>query len=107
MTVPDPNSILEWLIWAKAGAMSAFGGMVAYLIEVSEDKEKRLTAASYLIALVVAFFVGMILDDWLPPDMWGRGGFLLVAGTIARPILRAMQRRVVRYIDRMDGGSAE
>lgn len=89
----------ELMVWLKAGVLSAFGGVVGYLVDVANDDNKEFRWVTYAIFVLCAFFVGQILDDWLPPEMPGRGGVLMVAGTAAYPILQVMRGRVSRIID--------
>jgi hypothetical protein len=91
----------ELMVWLKAGVLSAFGGVVGYLVDVANDDNKEFRWVTYAIFVLCAFFVGQILDDWLPPEMPGRGGVLMVAGTAAYPILQVMRGRVARIIEGM------
>jgi hypothetical protein len=91
----------ELMIWIKAGVLSAFGGIVGYLVDVANDDTKRFSWVTYTVFILCAFFVGQILNDWLPADMPGRGGVLMVSGTAAYPILQVMRGRVARIIEGM------
>ena len=95
----DMGPTQEFLMWIKAGILSAFGGVVGYLVDVANDDSKEFRWITYAIFVLCAFFVGQILDDWLPTDMPGRGGVLMVAGTAAYPILQVMRGRVARIIE--------
>lgn len=86
-------------MWIKAGILSAFGGVVGYLVDVANDDTKRFSWLAYIVFVLCAFFVGQILDDWLPTDMPGRGGVLMVAGTAAYPVLQVMRARVGKIIE--------
>lgn len=97
----DMGTIPEFILWLKAGVLSAFGGVVGYLVDVANDDTQRFSWVTYTVFVLCAFFVGQILNDWLPADMPGRGGVLMVAGTAAYPILQVMRGRVARIIEGM------
>jgi predicted membrane channel-forming protein YqfA (hemolysin III family) len=97
--VSDMGWLHDLALWIKAGILSAFGGVVGYLVDVANDDAKEFRWVSYIIFVLCAFFVGQILDDWLPTDMPGRGGVLMVAGTAAYPVLQVMRTRVSRIIE--------
>jgi hypothetical protein len=56
---------------------------------------------AYAVFVGVAFLVGQILGDWLPTDMPGRNGVLMVAGTAAYPVLTALQARVLALTEKL------
>lgn len=84
----------------KAGLLAGFGGIVGYLADVVH-RDKEFSWIAYGVFVLTAFFVGQVLDGWLPDDMPGRGGVLMVAGTSAYPILIAMQSRVAAIIEKL------
>jgi hypothetical protein len=97
--VNDMGPLTEFILWLKDGVLSAFGGVIGYLVDVANDANKEFRWITYAIFVLCAFFVGQILSDWLPSDMPGRGGVLMVAGTAAYPILQVMRARVSKIIE--------
>lgn len=83
----------------KSGALAAFGGMVGYLVDVTHG-QKTFSWLGYGVFVLTAFFVGQILDSWLPSDLPGRGGVLMVAGTSAYPILQVLRTRALAIVER-------
>ena len=83
----------------KSGALAAFGGMVGYLVDVTHG-QKTFSWLGYGVFVLTAFFVGQILDSWLPSDMPGRGGVLMVAGTTAYPVLQVLRTRALAIVER-------
>ena len=71
------------------------------------DNIKRGTKFSWVafsVAVLVAFFVGQVLGDWLPHEMYGRDGVLMVAGTSGYPMLSALQDIVMRLVKKVGPG---
>ncbi len=95
----DMESIREAVAMIKSGALAAFGGIVGYLVDVA-NKDKAFSWISYAIFVLTAFFVGQVLDSWMPGDLPGRGGVLMVAGTTAYPVLQALRAQVIKIVDR-------
>ena len=83
----------------KSGCLAAFGGMVGYLVDVTHG-QKTFSWLGYGVFVLTAFFVGQILDSWLPSDMPGRGGVLMVAGTTAYPVLQVLRTRALALVDK-------
>lgn len=88
----------EFLLTLKSGMLAAFGGVVGYVVDVTH-RGKEFTWVGYAVFVLVAFFVGQVLESWLPPDLPGKGGVLMVAGTAAYPILQVLQARVIKLLD--------
>jgi hypothetical protein len=90
----------------KSGLLAAFGGLVGHLV----DNIKRGTKFSWVafsVAVLVAFFVGQVLGDWLPHEMYGRDGVLMVAGTSGYPMLSALQDIVLRLVKKLGVGGQD
>ena len=96
----DDNTIRELALTAKSGLLAAFGGVVGYVADVMH-KGVVFSWAAYAVFVLTAFFVGQVLDSWLPHDMPGRGGILMVAGTSAYPILVTLRDRVSDILGKM------
>ena len=84
----------------KSGALAAFGGMVGYLVDVTHG-QKTFSWLGYGVFVLTAFFVGQILDSWLPSDLPGRGGLLMVTGTTAYPVLQVLRARTLALVERI------
>ncbi len=97
----DADSIREFALWIKAGALTAFGGLVGYLIEVQGGRPFSWFA--YMTFILAAFMVGQVLDGTFPESMPGRGGLLMVAGTIAHPLLSIFQEYLVTLAYKITG----
>jgi hypothetical protein len=91
----DVDSVRELLAAVKSGVLAAFGGLVGYLVDVSHDPDKTFSWIAYGIFVLCAFFVGQVLADWLPSDLPGRGGVIMVAGTSAYPVLQALRSQAI------------
>lgn len=96
----DMESLREGVAMIKSGALAAFGGLVGYLVDVA-NTDKKFSWVAYSVFVFTAFFVGQVLDSWLPFDMPGRGGVLMVAGTTAYPVLQAMRAKVISLVDKL------
>lgn len=90
----------EVMMQLKSGMLAAFGGVVGYVVDVTH-KGTPFSWASWSVYIVIAFFVGQVLESWLPSDMPGKGGVLMVAGTSAYPILVVLQTKVSNLIEKM------
>ena len=95
----DGEDMRQAAMLIKSGALAAFGGMVGYLVDVTHG-QKTFSWLGYGVFVVTAFFVGQVLDSWLPSDLPGRGGLLMVAGTSAYPILQVLRTRALAIIER-------
>lgn len=95
----DGEHLRETAMLIKSGALAAFGGMVGYLVDVTHG-QKTFSWLGYGVFVLTAFFVGQILDSWLPSDLPGRGGLLMVAGTSAYPILQVLRTRALAIVER-------
>ena len=98
--VIDGENLREVALMAKSGAIAAFGGMVGYLVDVAHH-ERPFSWVTYGVFVLTAFFVGQVLDSWLPVDLPGRGGLLMVAGTSAYPILQVLRARTLALVERI------
>jgi hypothetical protein len=96
----DADQVKELAGLVKSGLLAAFGGVVGYAADVVRNG-KPFSWVAYAVFVATAFFVGQVLDSWLPSDMPGRGGLLMVAGTAAYPVLTAMQARIVAIVDKL------
>ena len=95
----DGEDMRQAAMLIKSGALAAFGGMVGYLVDVTHG-QKTFSWIGYGVFVLTAFFVGQILASWLPSDMPGRGGLLMVAGTSAYPILQVLRTRALAIVER-------
>ncbi len=95
----DADSIKEVAMLIKSGLLAAAGGVVGYLVDV--QRGKQFSWIQYGIFVMVAFFVGQVLDSFLPSEMPGKGGVLMVAGTSAYPILVVLQTKVSNLVEKM------
>lgn len=77
----------------KAGLLASFGGLVGHLVDVVHRKA-TFSWLSFFVAILVAFFVGQVLGEWLPHELPGRDGILMVSGTSGYPVLVLLQERV-------------
>lgn len=96
----DGEDVRQVALMLKSGALAAFGGMVGYLVDVTH-KQTPFSWLGYGVFVLTAFFVGQILDSWLPSDLPGRGGVLMVAGTTAYPVLQVLRARALAIVERV------
>jgi hypothetical protein len=95
----DADNIREAAMVLKSGLLAAAGGVVGYLVDV--QRGKQFSWMQYGVFILVAFFVGQVLDSFLPSEMPGKGGVLMVAGTSAYPILVVLQTKVASLIEKL------
>lgn len=95
----DGEDLRQTAMLIKSGCLAAFGGMVGYLVDTVHGS-KQFSWIGYGVFVLTAFFVGQILDSWLPGDLPGRGGLLMVAGTSAYPILQVLRTRALAIVER-------
>ena len=95
----DGEDMRQAAMLITSGVLAAFGGMVGYLVDVTHG-QKTFSWLGYGVFVLTAFFVGQILDSWLPSDLPGRGGLLMVAGTSAYPILQVLRTRALAIVER-------
>ena len=96
----DGEELRQTAMLIKSGCLAAFGGMVGYLVDVTHG-QKTFSWLGYGVFILTAFFVGQILDSWLPSDLPGRGGLLMVAGTTAYPVLQALRARALALVEKV------
>lgn len=97
--VIDGEDVRQAALMIKSGALAAFGGAVGYLVDVV-NTDKRFSWLAYAVFVGTAFFVGQVLDSWLPANLPGRGGILMVSGTSAYPILQVMRSRALAIVEK-------
>ena len=95
----DVNDVQQIAAQVKSGLLAAFGGVIGYLADVVH-RDKPFSWLGYLVFVATAFFIGEVLDSWLPASLPGKGGVLMVAGTAAYPILTLMQAKVTDLIEK-------
>ena len=95
----DGEELRQTAMLIKSGCLAAFGGMVGYLVDVTHG-QKTFSWLGYGVFVLTAFFVGQILDSWLPSDLPGKGGILMVAGTTAYPVLQVLRTRALAIVER-------
>lgn len=96
----DAEDMRQVALMLKSGAIAAFGGAVGYLVDVAH-REKQFSWLTYGVFVLTAFFVGQVLDSWLPSDLPGRGGILMVSGTSAYPILQVLRARTLALVEKV------
>lgn len=96
----SPEEVKFIAAHVKAGLLSAIGGIVGYAVDVMH-RGQTFSITGYLVFVFTAFFVGQVLWSWLPTDMPGKGGILMIAGTAAYPALTAMQARIIALIEKL------
>lgn len=94
------DDIAAGIAIVKSGLLAAFGGLVGHIVDVVQGKQ-TFSWPGFLAAAFVAFFVGQVLGNWLPSEMPGRDGVLMVSGTSAYPVLVLLQTMVTDFIKRM------
>lgn len=87
----------------KSGLLAAFGGLVGHLVD-NVKRGSKFSWPAFAVAVLVAFFVGQVLGNWLPHEMYGRDGVLMVAGTSGYPMLVAMQDIVRGLVKKVGPG---
>ncbi len=91
------NEHMDWITqliaWIKsiipAGAMAVIGGTARYLHEI-QNGMRKFRWVSFALTTVVAFLVGIIVEQLLPPDTTGRGGLIAVCGLCAPNVITAL-----------------
>lgn len=80
------------------GIYAAFGGMVHFLYQTAKRPDHPFNWLMFLINVAVAFYVGQVAWDFLPAVTPSKGGFIMLAGFLAYPILDFFEKRGVRMI---------
>lgn len=96
----DADTVREFAAMTKSGLLAAFGGVIGYAADVVY-RQAPFSWLAYVVFVATAFFVGQVLDGWLPADLPGRGGVLMVAGTTGYPVLTAMQARIIALVNKL------
>ncbi len=96
----DGEELRQTAMLIKSGCLAAFGGMVGYLVDVTHG-QKTFSWLGYGVFVATAFFVGQVLDSWLPSDLPGKGGILMVAGTTAYPVLQVLRTRALALVEKV------
>ncbi|ACV50243.1 hypothetical protein [Delftia phage PhiW-14] len=89
---------------AIAGAMSAFGGVAAYVYKTIRDDTGFKTSQFFLNAFL-SFFIGNMVGGFIPQGTAFRDGLLMLAGFSTWPLLGVLEyygkRAVLRYFDKV------
>jgi uncharacterized membrane protein len=85
-----------------AGLLSVLGGTAAYTYKTVKE-DTGFSLKHFFINAFLAFFIGNMLGNFLPPTAQYRDGMLMLAGFATWPILGIMEfygrRIVVKWID--------
>lgn len=89
-----------------AGLLSAFGGISAYLYTTFRNGESFRIIA-FLINIVLAFFLGNVVGNFIPQSFEYRDGILMIAGFSTWPLLGILEiytsKFAIKYLDRKLG----
>lgn len=89
---------VNFIAFILGGLYAAFGGMVHFLYQASRNPGVPFSWLMFFINIVVAFYVGQVLWDFVPSGSEGRGGLIMLAGFLAYPILDFVEKNGVRFI---------
>lgn len=85
-----------------AGILSAFGGVAAYIYGNTKSGS-QFKVGGFIANALVAFFVGNVCGSFIPHDMTGRDGILLMAGFCSFPILALLEIYVIAWFKKKAG----
>lgn len=88
--------------WAKLGLLAAFGGIASY-VYVMVRKNKKFHWATFAANIFIAFFVGKSIGGFVPQDINNAGGWIMLLGFVAYPILDKIEDRVLAKLDSITG----
>lgn len=85
-----------------AGLLSVLGGTAAYTYKTVKE-DTGFSFKHFFINAFLAFFIGNVVGNFLPPTAQYRDGLLMLAGFATWPILGIMEfygrRVVVKFLD--------
>lgn len=81
----------------QAGLLAAVSAVIGYLVDVVHH-ERRFSWARWGVLAVLAFWVGQVLNDFLPEDMEGRGGVIALVGMSALPTYQLLKKNVPEIV---------
>ncbi len=92
----DPALAKTLLGILVSGLLGVIGGIATFFFEVDSGR-RRFTWLGMLAMSVVAFVVGAIAGEFIPPGK-NYYGLMMAAGVNAYPLFNFIQKRVARYI---------
>ena len=96
----DPELVATLARYTISGLIAAFGGVVGVAVNVMQKKMDFKWSTAFVF-IITAFLVGQVIEDWMPPDLPGKGGILLIAGTAALPVLSLLQSKVNALLEKL------
>lgn len=88
--------------WSKLGLLAAFGGMASY-VYVMVRKNKKFHWVTFGANIFIAFFVGKSIGGFVPQDASNFGGWIMLLGFVAYPILDKIEDKVLAKLDSFVG----
>lgn len=85
--------------WSKLGLLAAFGGTASY-VYIMVRKNKKFHWFTFFANLFVAFFVGKAIGGFVPPETSNFGGWIMLLGFLAHPILDRVEDRILAKLDK-------
>ena len=74
-----------------SGIYGVFGSIAHYFWEVMQKEEVNFNPAFFLINGFLGFFIGVVIGDFIPQDMTGRDGIILICGFLVYQVLQLLE----------------
>lgn len=88
--------------WAKLGLLAAFGGLASY-VYIMVRRNKKFHWFTFGANIFVAFFVGKSIGGFVPPETSNYGGWIMLLGFIAYPLLDRIEDKLLAKLDKIAG----
>lgn len=81
------KTISEFIV---SGLLASFGAMAKYFSD-NMTKKQAFSFAIFFTNVFLAFFVGNVVESFLPASIESKGGILMMAGFCTYPILNLIE----------------
>lgn len=85
------------LAWSQFGLLGMLGGLVSYFYPPST--EMRFSWKLFISKLLISFFVGKLLGEFVPPNNEYKSGYAMLLGFFAYPVLGVLEIKVKAWVD--------
>ena len=91
----------KFLNLLQAGMLASFGGVASYLYHITQGRVK-FSWLLFAANIILAFFVGDVVGEFIASDHQHRDGLIMVAGFCTYPMLGFLELQFRKFLNKVD-----